>query len=429
VSGVDTTFDLTITIDGGVLQSTQSFTHEHQEATPPTAPSNVTVIGTSSTSVDVTWTDNTTVEDEYIVEYSSLGGPFIEYQTLPPDSTATTITGLNPATDYTVRITASNSFGQASDTGSGFTGPFARINLTATPNLGAQLDWDTVSDVTVTAQQIERSTPDQSSWVDLIQVNNTATTYTDTTVTELTQYYYRIYALNAQGGRSSDSNVASIYTPVFKPAAPTGLVATADSTSQITVTWTDNATTEADYRCERSADGSTGWVNISGSLGASATQYIDTGLASDTTWYYRSICSNSFGDSDPSNVDSATTSETVPNAPTNLRLSAPVTSTSIPLAWDDNATNETSYTVERSDDNGSSWVTAESLPANSTSVSTTAPATYTTYQYRVFCSNASGPSNFSNILQVWSNHDTMLQNKQGIPLEDKVGDYLLDKTA
>jgi hypothetical protein len=89
------------------------------------------------------------------------------------------------------------------------------------------------------------------------------------------------------------------------PAAPTNLVATAVSQSQIDLTWTDNAYNESGFEIERSPDGSA-WVWLA-TVGANVTSYPDTGLDPETTYYYRTRAFNGAGYSDYSNVDSATT--------------------------------------------------------------------------------------------------------------------------
>ena len=86
---------------------------------------------------------------------------------------------------------------------------------------------------------------------------------------------------------------------------------------------------------------------------------------------------------------------TIPAAPTNLSATG-VSTTQIDLAWTDNASNETSYQVERSLD-GVSFSTAATLAANSTSYSDTGLAAATQYYYQVVASNSAGNSAPSNI--------------------------------
>lgn len=68
-------------------------------------------------------------------------------------------------------------------------------------------------------------------------------------------------------------------------AAPTNLVATPASSSQIDLTWTDNAKNDGGYSVEHSLNGTT-WT-VAGTTAANATSYSDTGLTASTLYYYR----------------------------------------------------------------------------------------------------------------------------------------------
>lgn len=93
---------------------------------------------------------------------------------------------------------------------------------------------------------------------------------------------------------------------VTPPAAPSGLNATAISSSQINLAWTDNANNEDGFKIERSADG-VNFTQIATAL-AGVTAYSDTGLAASTPYHYRVFAYNMAGNSAaPSNVASATT--------------------------------------------------------------------------------------------------------------------------
>jgi C1A family cysteine protease len=85
----------------------------------------------------------------------------------------------------------------------------------------------------------------------------------------------------------------------------------------------------------------------------------------------------------------------VPAAPTNLHAAA-VSSTEINLTWDDNASDEDSYAIERSP-NGSSWSQVNTQPPNTKSWQDSGLTPNTPYYYRVRAHNSAGYSNYSNV--------------------------------
>jgi Fn3 associated/Chitobiase/beta-hexosaminidase C-terminal domain len=89
-----------------------------------------------------------------------------------------------------------------------------------------------------------------------------------------------------------------------------------------------------------------------------------------------------------------------PAAPTALTASAPTSSTEADLNWTDNASNESSYVVERSSDSSFANVTSFKLPAGTTSYADTNVATSTTYWYRVKAINVGGSSDYSGVVSV-----------------------------
>src|SRR6185436_7416399 len=74
------------------------------------------------------------------------------------------------------------------------------------------------------------------------------------------------------------------------PAAPTNVAATALSSTQVQVTWTDAATDETGYRIERATNG--GAFTQIASLVAGATSYANSGLAPSTSYAYRVVAYN-----------------------------------------------------------------------------------------------------------------------------------------
>lgn len=97
-----------------------------------------------------------------------------------------------------------------------------------------------------------------------------------------------------------------VLAPTAAPPAPANLAAAADGEHAIGLAWNDAAITETGFALEWSAGGTGGWTLLA-NLPADAESYADTGLEPGTTRFYRLRAVNGAGDSDNSNVASATT--------------------------------------------------------------------------------------------------------------------------
>jgi titin len=145
--------------------------------------------------------------------------------------------------------------------------------------------------------------PDGVTFTTLANVGVNATGYSVTSLLAGTTYAFRVRAYEGPN-TSSPSNTAAA-TTLAAPATPTGLVATAVSSTRIDLQWTDNSTYEQGYKVER-ATGGGAFAQVA-SLGANATSYSSTGLAAGTTYTYRVRAYDGSNDSGYSNSASATT--------------------------------------------------------------------------------------------------------------------------
>jgi hypothetical protein len=181
-------------------------------------------------------------------------------------------------------------------------------------------------------------------------------------------------------------------TPATTPAPPSNLTATAASSTQINLAWTDRANNETGFRIERSADGTT-FTQIA-AVGTNITKYANTGLSGSTKYYYRVRAYNSSGNSAYSNTATATIG--LPAAPTNLTASEVGNSGQVDLRWRDNSSNETGFQVERST-NGSTFGIITTTAANVTSYRDSSGDKRQRYYYRVAAKSKVGLSAYSNI--------------------------------
>ena len=188
--------------------------------------------------------------------------------------------------------------------------------------------------------------------------------------------------------------------PVNPPAAPSTLQATASSTVQIDLTWTDNSTDEQGFRIERAPDvnGAAGTYAEIGTVIANVATYSNTALTGNTKYWYRVRAYNTGGNSSYSNEVSATT-PVPPAAPSNLQAAA-INATRIDLTWTDNSSDEQGFHVERAPDvSGAAGTFAEiaTVAAGVTTYCNTGVSGNTRYWYRVRSYNAIGPSGYSNV--------------------------------
>ena len=133
-----------------------------------------------------------------------------------------------------------------------------------------------------------------------------ATAYTNTGLTDGTQYFYEVDAVDA-ATTSAFSNIANAVTTM---AAPSGLTAaqqtnTSSRVQQVNLAWTDNDGGAATaYDIDRSTTSTSGFTQIA-TVGSGATAYTDTAVFPSTTYYYEVDAVNSSTTSTFSNVANA----------------------------------------------------------------------------------------------------------------------------
>jgi len=270
------------------------------DATAPSVPSNLQGTAASASQINLTWTastDNVGVTGYKVYRNGSQIGM--------TGSTSFSDTGLSEATSYSYRVLAydaggneSAQCGAAAVSTADATAPSVPTNLQGTGASASQvnLTWTASTDnVGVTGYRVYRNGS---------QVGTTASaSYSDTGLSEVTSYSYRVAAYDAAGNTSSQCTAVAVSTlDATAPSVPTNLQATVVSTSRIDLSWTastDNVAVTG-YRVYRD-----------GSLIASpaGTSYSDTGLSAGTTYGYRVAATDAAGNASAqcSNVDATTT--------------------------------------------------------------------------------------------------------------------------
>ena len=247
----------------------------------------MTATATSSTQINLSWTDVANETGFKIERKTGVGGTYSQIATVGAGIVSYSNTGLTANTNYYYRVRATNAGGDSPYSNEANattldTVPAAPSGLTATAISTTQinLSWtDNASNET--GFKIERKTGAGGTYAQIGTVGANLTTYNDTGLTDGTTYFYRVRATNAVGD-SAYSSETSATTLVAPPAAPNGLTATAISSSQINLSWTD-VSNETGYKIERKT-GSGGTYSQVGTVGANVTTYNDTGLTVNTTY-------------------------------------------------------------------------------------------------------------------------------------------------
>ncbi len=266
------------------------------------APSNLTATTASPAQINLAWKNNASVVAGFYIERSIGSGAFSQIAFVGPSVCTYANTGLTANTTYSYRVRAftASMFSNYSNMATAVT-----ANIPAPTNLTAQfvnaslvmLSWRE-SSPTVSGFYVESKIgtgsygqiaiepyPVQAVAVALL---NPGTTFT---------FRVRAYSNLLTSGYSNEVSVTTLNI-----TAPTNLVAAKASSTQINLSWKNNAAagTLAGFYIERQA-GSGAFTPIA-SVGPTTTTFSNIGLTSKTTYYYRVRAYNAYLYSGYSNV-------------------------------------------------------------------------------------------------------------------------------
>lgn len=165
------------------------------------------------------------------------------------------------------------------------------------------------------------------------------------------------------------------------PKVPTDLSSIAKAYDQVELNWTDKSNNEKGFQIYRSTEPDIEY-NIVHTTDSNITQFIDTGLMANTTYYYKINAVNSYGTTTFTAYTSAKTLRlTNPIAPVNIK--ATPFSSSIQVTWDGVDTTAINYKIFRSAVDSFHFKLAAVLPANAASFIDTGLYGHTIYYYKV----------------------------------------------
>ena len=299
----------------------------------PAAPTGLTARAVGTSRIDLSWSAPRNTGGApvlgYRIEASDDGGGTWRIIRRNTNSTLRTFSDVNlqPATTRHYRVAAINTAGTgpASNTVRATTDatlPGVPRDLTAEADGTSEIDlsWQaptTDGGAQVSGYRIEVSEDQGANWENLVtNTRGTRTTYSHSGLEPATTRHYRVSAINRIGvGRAS--SVASATTDATVPDAPTGLVATATTPTQIDLAWVapayDGGAPISGYRIEVSETGAT-WTDLQPNTGSASPTFSHPGLLPGSTRFYRVSAVNRAGTGAASGVASAATDDPVERA-------------------------------------------------------------------------------------------------------------------
>lgn len=238
-------------------------------------PTGVTAVGSSSNSITISWNAVTDANYYKVWRSDNASGPYVEIQSYLSNTSYTNY-NLAAATTFYYKVSASDGAQSSAVSATTFLVAPSGVQATSETSSSVTITWNDLSGAT--SYRIHRSEnsfdPNPKIFI------SPTTSFTDTGLPSNVQCRYAVSGYNSvtEGDKSSYVSVTTLLK------APTGVTATANSSSMITISW--NAVTDASfYTIWRSDNMSGPYVEIQNYL--SNTSYSNYGLSPSTTYYYK----------------------------------------------------------------------------------------------------------------------------------------------
>lgn len=274
------------------------------------APSSLSVTVTTNSAVELNWHDNSTDETGFeIWRYIYGSGTYSLYATVDKNITTYTDNTIQRGVQYNYMVrayVASGSlyspYSNSASIGSGLINPPSKLTYEYVSSTQVLLKWTDTSD-NENGFKVEQKVGSDGVWNILTWLDPNVTAYTVSNLNPYTKYYFRIRAYSNEGNSNSLSDEILISTAI--PAAPSNVVATALSASQIKITWKDNSDSEDVFRILRMPANAYNF-DVLAEVGKDNTAYTDSNLIAGMKYSYKVVAYNSTGSSTSSAVEART---------------------------------------------------------------------------------------------------------------------------
>ncbi len=267
--------------------------------TPLKPPSSLIANTISDSQVNLQWQDISLSEQGFRIERKTgISGSWELIATSSADSTNYSDTGLVESTLYYYRLKAFNANGESNYSNEIFASTFPKILTTS--------ELENLTDAYYQSGDIKS----QGIYKSLLAK------FSSGTISQLNAFCNELKAQDNKGvSHNAATDLSAQATKIINYSAPlnppSNLNATAISTSQINLNWTDNSYNEIGFKIERKKGTDDIYQQIA-TVGPDLTSYYDVGLEEGVTYYYRLYVFNNSGISAYSNETSATPFESTP---------------------------------------------------------------------------------------------------------------------
>ena len=364
----------------------------------------------------------TPVLKDYQIDYSTDGSTWKTLYRKEGKSTETSYhitAGLVAGTDYWFRVRGENGGGfidgslgaDWSDTLQTRTldpfvpSPPTAMTVKSITRTGAALSWTAPTfngGALITDFTVETSRDEGATWIAV--PNKPVSTSVNLSLSGLapgTHYLVRTSAVN-RAGNSEYAYLTDGFTTLTAPATkPKNLIATAISTTTLTLGWqlpdSNGGTAITDYRVDVSSNNGSTWTAIAHSP-SNSTGFLVNTLTKGKTYKFRVAAVTSVGLGAYSDIFTATTTVSVPGAPTALSIKS-ITGSGSSLSWkaptDNGGSPIYDYQVEVSRAGEDNWVLIDHPESTNKTYNLSGLAPGVSYEVRVSAVNAAGYSEFA----------------------------------
>ena len=337
---------------------------EPVEPPPPPAaedPPTITVGARTATSVALSWTSGSVATGTYQIQYKLLSARTWTTDEAAFTGTSKTLTGLQSATSYDVRIRrGSGPYGTAQVTTT-HVPPTATVGTRQATSVA--LSW-TGGSVSSGTYQIDYKLSTATGWT-TATATHPASPYTVTGLTPGASYDFRV--------RRGDGPFSAVVTTTTGAGVAPTLTVGTRTASTVALSWTGGDIPSGNYQVDYRAGTTGAWTTATSSQAASP--YTVTGLTASSTYQFRIRRGATGPWSAP--VSATTTGYTAPTL-----TAGTATQTTMPLTWTGGDYPSGNYQVDYRAGTTGAWTTATSSQAASPYTVTGLDAN-TSYQFRV----------------------------------------------